>query len=172
MREKRYRKGRVVFFLPLLFLLALSGCEYRMQSLLPAEGAKIAIPYFLNRTFREDLDEILTGEVIDRFLLGSSLQIVPQEEAEYLLEGEIRSYLNEVLLSDSAEEEHRVTVKVFARLFQLPQKKLIWEEEVTGVANYSISSTASLQTEYEAMREACQEIARQLLNLTLEGWRS
>lgn len=162
----------MVFFLPLLFLLALSGCEYRMQPPLPAEGAKIAIPYFLNCTFREDLDEILTGEVIDRFLLGSSLQIVPQEEAEYLLEGEIRGYLNEALLPDSADGEHRVTVKVFARLFQLPQKKLVWEEEVTGSANYSISSTASLQTEYEAMREVCREIAGQLLNLTLEGWRS
>jgi len=151
----------------LFFLFTVSGSHYQMQP--PPSAAKIAIPLFINKTFKEDLDEILTGEVLNEFMLRANFQIVPEDEAELLLKGEILEYLQEEAVSPG---EHKVTVEVKVTLFSLKEDTIVWEKRLREDVVYSPFKVGSIQSEEEAIRDVSRKIGEELVNLTLSKWRS
>jgi len=157
----------------MIFLFVLSGCQYQPQAPLPTPTAKIAIPLFINKTSEEDLDEVLTREVIDQFVFYSSLQLTSEKEAEFILRGEIIQYLNEPTLEViTASDEYRIIIEVVATLFSVDENQIVWKERVTEDTMYSILQVDSIQTEQEAVKQVSDRISEILVNLTLEGWKN
>lgn len=155
----------------LLVIFLLSGCQYNLESPpLPSPTSKLAIPIFVNRSFREGLEEILTQEIIDNFLLKTRFKIVKRNEADVILKGEILYYLNEPLSEIAREEkEYKVKIEVLATLVPKKKGEVFWKEKISGAVVYSIFG--SIQTEEEAIKQTCRKIAEDLINLTLEGWK-
>lgn len=154
------------------FFLTLSGCEYRVRSPLPSTTSKIAIPLFVNETFREDLTSVITEEVINQFMLKTSMEIVEEEKAEYILKGTIIQYTREPLMEiASGISEYKVRIEISAALFCKKESEPIWKEKVSQYATYSMLKTGSLQTEEEAIKKVGELIGAELVNLTLKGWR-
>lgn len=168
------KRKRVFWWLVPLSLLAvflLSGCEYDLQYPLPSLTSKIAIPIFVNKTFQEGLEEILTQEVIDNFLLKTRFDVVKEEEADIILKGEILWYLKEPLGEIiTGEREYRIKIETLVSLVSKKTGEVFWEEEVDETTIYSIFG--SIQTEEETIRQTCRKIADDLVNLALEGWKS
>jgi len=153
-------------------LFAIFGGEYKLQTTLPSSTAKIAIPVFINKTFREDLTGVLTEEVVNQFMLRTGLELVTEKEAEFILKGRILQYTKEPLSEITAGvDEYRVRIEILASLFSKNKNRVLWEERISQSAVYSVLQVGSLQTEEEAIREVCQKIGKELVNLTLEGWR-
>ena len=162
-----------LIFLFMIFLSIFSGCQYQPQVSLPTPTAKIAIPLFINKTSKEDLDEVLTREVIDQFTFCSSLQLFSEKEAEFILRGEIIQYLNEPTSEVvTTSDEYRIVIEVVATLFSMDGNQIVWKEKVTEDTMYSILQVDSIQTEQEAVKQVSGKIGEILVNLTLEGWKN
>jgi len=151
-------------------MFLLSGCQYTLQFPLPSPTSKIAIPIFVNKTFQEGLEEILTQEVIDNFLLKTRFKVVKKEKADIVLKGEILYYLNEPLSEITAgEKEYKVRIGTLVTLVSKKKSKVFWRKKINEATVYSIFS--SIQTEEEATKQTCRKIAEDLVNLTLKGWK-
>lgn len=162
-----------LIFLFMIFLSIFSGCQYQSQVPLPTPTAKIAIPLFINKTSKEDLDEVLTREVIDQFTFCSSLQLVSEKEAGFILRGEILQYLNEPTSEVvTTSDEYRIVIEIAATLISMDENQIVWKEKVTEDTMYSILQVDSIQTEQEAVKQVSGKIGEILVNLTLEGWKN
>ena len=162
-----------LIFLFMVFLFILSGCQYQAQAPLPSPTAKIAIPLFVNKTSKEDLDGVLTREVVDQFIFCSSLQLVSEKEAKFILRGEILQYLKEPTSEViTTSDEYRSVIEVAATLISMDGNQIVWKEKVTEDTMYSILQVDSIQTEQEAIKEVSCKIGKVLVNLTLEGWKN
>lgn len=154
----------------LIFLFAVSGSRYQVQSP-PSPGVRIAIPLFINNTFKQGLSEVLTGEVVDEFMLRSNLQIVSEKEAEFALKGKILGYTQQPPpQAATTTGEHRVTIEVKVTFYSLKKDRVLWEEKMSKTAVYSVLQVGSIQTEEEAIREISCRIGESILNLTLQRW--
>ena len=164
---------RILICTGVLCCLLVAGCQYQVVAPLPGPSASIAIPIFVNRTPKVDLGEVITGVVVDEFFLRTSLAIVPQEQADYVLLGEIVNYMSEpttAVVSESSES--RVVIEVRARLVPRSGFPVVWEEELTESTVYSILQVGSTQTEQEAIEEVARKLGKDLVSLTLEGWKN
>lgn len=154
-----------------VFLFTVSGSQYQMQPP-PTSTVKVAVPLFINKTFTENLDEVLTGEVVDQFMLRGGLQLTSEEEAELLLKGKILKYIEGSPAElAAAPSERRVTIEVKVALVWLKKDKAVWEEKLREAAVYSALKAGSIQTREEAIKEISRRIGEKLVNLTL-NWRS
>ena len=157
-----------VFVIVLLFIT--SGGQYQMRTLSPSSEASVAIPLFVNKTFKEHLDDVLTAEVADQFMLRTNLQIVKEKEAEFLLTGEILQYIQEPgqgIVSPTGE--YKITIEVEITFVSVKEGIVVWKKRLNGSAIYCIFA-ASIQTEQEAIKEVSRKISEDILDLTLNGW--
>jgi len=149
----------VIFFI--IFFLGLAGGHYKPQ--LPLSGEKIAIPLFVNETFKEDIEEIVTQEVINQFMLRTALQIVSESKARYIIKGKILRYIKEPTLVNTTGGDYKITIEIVATFFSCKPEKKLWEEEVSrGVV------CPSFETEREMVKKISRDIGEELVNLTLE----
>jgi hypothetical protein len=79
-----------------LVLFFLSGCGYTMMgqnnaNLFRKEIHTVAVPVFVNRTFRRGLETDLTKSVIQQMEEHSPYKVVPRERADTILECQIEA---------------------------------------------------------------------------------
>ncbi|MBE0479338.1 hypothetical protein IBX65_09545 [Candidatus Aerophobetes bacterium] len=161
----------VLALLVIVFLFITPAGQYQMQTLSPSSEARIAISPFVNKTFKEDLDEVLMAEVARQFMLRTNLQMVKEEEAEFLLRGEILQYIREPGQGQvSPTGEYKITIEVDAQFISVKEGIVVWKQRFGESATYSIFETASIQTEQEAIKEVSRKISEDIVDVTLNGW--
>jgi len=147
-----------------LSIVSLSGCSYK---LIPFShvSSKIAIPIFSNQTFKYGLEETLTSSVIEEFMSDGRLQVVGEKEADVIINGEIVRYLKETPSKVTTTlEENRIRIEVLVTFVSKKEKKTLKERKIEEVLAYSSSEAGGIQTEDEAVEEACKEIAEKLID--------
>jgi len=146
-----------------LSIISLSGCSYKLVPFSPV-SSKIAIPIFSNQTFKYGLEQTLTSAVINEFISDGRLQVVGEKEADVILNGEIVRYLKETPSTITTTlEENRIRIEVLVSLISKKEKKILKERKIEEVLAYSSSEVGEIQTEDEAVEEACKEIAEKLI---------
>lgn len=170
MRKKITCKFQLIT-ISVLFILILAGCGYQLQPQLPVGALKIAIPTFDNQTFQYGLAETLTNSVVEQFLLDGRLKVVGEKEADLILRGKITQYLKETLSEVSMDlTEYRVRLEVSVALISTKDGKALWEKKVEEATTYTPTEGGEVQTESDAVRETGRKIAKDLVNLVMEGW--
>jgi hypothetical protein len=128
-------------------------------------SSKIAIPIFSNQTFKYGLEETLTDSIIKEFITDGRLQVVGEKEADVILRGEIVRYLKETPSKlTTTLEENRIRIEVLVSLVSKKEKKTLKERKIEEILAYSSSEAGGIQTEDEAVEEACKEIAEKLID--------
>jgi outer membrane lipopolysaccharide assembly protein LptE/RlpB len=162
-----------------LFLFAAlpfaAGCPYGFSTALPSHIKSIAVPVFANRTLEFNLEQEVTTKVVERFVQNNRLRVVPEKEADATLVGEILEYNKSVTGFNREEEaqEYLITIVASLMLKDRVRNKELWRaDRMTGSATYYIEATAGqeVQTETQGREAAVEEIARQALARTVEGW--
>ncbi len=154
---------RLLLILVSLSIISLSGCSYKLVPFSPV-SSKIAIPIFSNQTFKYGLEQTLTSVVINEFISDGRLQVVGEEEADVILNGEIVRYLKETPSTITTTlEENRIRIEVLVSLVSKKEEKTLKERKIEEVFAYSSSEVGGIQTEDEAVEEACKEIAEKLI---------
>jgi hypothetical protein len=73
---------------------------YQWKSLYRQDIQTVAVPVFVNRTFRRGLEDELTKSVIEQMEEHTPYKVVPRERADTILEGEIVAAQTNTLSTD------------------------------------------------------------------------
>lgn len=167
-----------------LFLVCLTGCGesgYILKPNLPEHIKKIVIPTFINKTLKYGIETDLTDTVIKEFLKDGRLEVVNSPaEADMIVEGTIKNYINEVIQYDANNVpiQYRLKIDVSLRLLDAKdQSKVLGAEDqiggiTGGTATYSVSGTTgfNIETEFDARRKIYEKLSGYIVNRTIYGW--
>jgi outer membrane lipopolysaccharide assembly protein LptE/RlpB len=167
---------RIVYCLALAVSCFLGGCGYRLTSEAQTPsltaGKTIAIPMWRSKSYRPNLEAILTGSLIDEFALRSGGMVVAEDAAELLLIGTIVDFATVPVSYTAADQvrEYRATMTVNATLTEKRSQKVLWKGALSASQDYQAINDPTLQnrialqqsSEEAALREICRKIAQQL----------
>jgi len=173
-------------FLALLAVLYISGCGYTAGSMLPPGKDTIYVDNFKNKIavasevsdrrvyygYRPGMESTITTAVINQFVFDGNLKIADKENADYILKGELADFQRQPLEYDSEEDvtQYRLRVVTNLKCFDGESGKLIWRERgFAGEATYRTSGKYE-QTDSQTVNEAIKDLARRVVNRTIENW--
>lgn len=163
-------------------VLGCIGCGYTTSSALPPRLQTIYI-----EPFRNSVDYATTGErnvyfpllevkvhnaVVDRFLFDGKLRVVETDDADLVLKAELVEYRRNVLryTDDDDVEEYRIQIIMKVELLDTSTGELMWQyNRFVGEATYFLTGTQAT-TEDSAVEEATIDLARRIVERTIENW--
>lgn len=153
------------------------NCGYVFHSVLPSHIKTISINNFQNKTTQYNVDNLLTEFVIKNFTYNPQLKIAEKEKSDAVLEGEIVGYFKEeVSFTGNQVKEYRIRILANVKFKDLVKDKILWEEKnMEGRAIYSFlqentSYYQTIFTEEDAIKEAINQLSREIVNRTITGW--
>ena len=160
----------------------LSGCGYSATSALPSglrtvyvDSFKNSISYTLEgdrNTYLPLLKVKLRTAVIERFLFDGHLDIAESESADLILKGELIGYeRNALRFTDNDDvQEYRVRVVMKLMMWDTKLNEVFWEESgFAGEGDYFVRGPI-VGTEAQAVEEAVEDLARRVVERTIENW--
>jgi len=167
-------------------ILFIAGCGYTTRSMISPELKSVYVDSFSNKIsitdeqsdtrmykgYRAGMENDVTKAIIDRYLFDGNLKIESKGNASLILKGELVDFRKEPLRYDTNDriEEYRLIITVNLQLENASTGKLLWKENYfSGEATYR--TTGSLASgETTAMKEAVADLARRVVERTVEGW--
>ena len=170
----------------LTLVLAVSGCGYTTRSLLPPDLKTIYVDNFKNtisitaeqnelrmyRGYRPGMEIDLTRAVINKFLLDGSLKIANESDADLILKGDLIDFKRDALRYDANNniEEYRIKLIVNMNLVNAKTGDTMWTEMgFAGETTYRTSGSLA-KTETQAVNDAIDDLARRIMERTVEAW--
>ena len=156
--------------------LVLAGCSYSPNpNPVSSHTGTIAIPVFQNRTTQPALEEEVTTAIVNRLIRGSKLRVVPEEQADLIVNGAVVGYRNAVFGFNAAEkaEEYQVAVTLSVTVRDRVKNRELWrDDQLVRTANYFVIQvgTQPPQTEEEGRANSVDKLAEAVLNKTVETW--
>jgi len=162
------------------------GCGYTARSVLPADERTIYVSNFINEItvtqevsdskvyypYKPGMEVDITRRVIDRFIFDGNYQIKSDKNAYFILKGQLVNFKREPLRydADNTVLEYRLSVVVDIELYKREDGSLVWRENhFAGESTYRTTG-ASSQTENTALRAAIEDLARRMVERTVENW--
>ncbi len=154
-------------------LVALApGCShYSTTGRLPAHIRTVYIPTFENSTAEYFLPQLITDEVIDRFLSEANLRLGESEQADAALTGTVRAYYEEAETFGRQQQlsvtSRRVTIVLDVEFADRVESETLWRDR-----NFSrwVVYEPEQESEEEAARRAVLLLADDLISAVLQQW--
>src|SRR5687768_11865445 len=134
-----------ILILSILLAACSSNFSYHQRDL-PEGYNKVAVPVFVNSTEQVGIEAFFTNALINRFHRSQVAKIIPKENAEVFIEGDIKEVRfehggqvdssdkdnnnqNVLLLPDNTvlTVEYRINVLTEVRLTRKADKKVLWQ---------------------------------------------
>ena len=165
-------RHRVPAYLVALALVA-GGCGYTVGGNLPPHVKSVAVPIFKNLTQEPAIENVITSAVVNAFVGGGRLEVVPIEQADALLEGEITGYNVESIAFDPSinAQVFRLRVGLNVQFRDLRRNVMLWRQEgLQERADFRVAGQVSqtIALEEGAARQAALDIGRKIVSLALD----
>jgi hypothetical protein len=164
----------------------LLGCGYTTRPGLAAHLRTVYVKPFINKIdltqltndyqrfpiYRPAMESDVTNAVIRRFQFTGLMRIASPEKADSRIEGELLEFRRDALRYDASQnvEEWRLSVVVNARFYDFHVNQIVWEESrLTGDATY-FATGPNAESEAGALDRAVQDLARRVVERTVENW--
>ncbi len=157
----------------LLVTLLLGGCGYSTKGSLPDHIRTVGVPIFKNRTLEPGVETAITSAVVTAFSNGGRLRVVPVEQADSILQGEVVGYSLSGLTFDrnANVRAYRLQLVLNVEFRDVRRNALLWRQE--GLQEYSdfqvqgqVSDT--IARGQGAVQQAATEIGRKVVNLAVD----
>jgi hypothetical protein len=155
----------------LLILVAAfaAGCGYSFHGNLPSHIKTVAVPIFKNQSDVPGFENAITSAVISAFSSGGRLRVVPLDQADSILEGEILSTQIDGAGFDRNQnvQAYHLVVVLNVRFRDVRQDKILWQESgLTQVADFQVQGQVSdtLAQGRGAASQAAADIGRKIAN--------
>lgn len=160
------------------------GCIYDADQALPSYIHAIGVPAFNNETSIFQLDAALTQETRARFLVDGRVQVVdPDQNPQGELVCAVVQYAKEPEEVDAVTNrifKTRLRIQVKMEFNDLTTQKTLWKEPAQENptpfdATYEYFEPGNREgqppeTEDSARTKAVQEMARRIVQRTIDGW--
>ena len=170
----------------LCVLAIVAGCGYSTTRLLPTSYRSIYIEPFRNeiqftrepderiglQTTLPELEETVTRELINQFLIDGNLRVTTKrEEADLLLEGALVDFFRQPLkrLPDNTIEEFRLNLVASLNLRGRSGKLIFSEPNFVGDTTY-LASGVSAVNESAAVPKLVTDFSRRVVERVIEDW--
>jgi len=155
--------------LAVLVLWSVAGCGYTLQGDLPSHLKTVSVPVFKNRSNEAGAESTITAGVINAFTTNGRLRVVPLDQADSVLEGEITSYNVQSLTYDSKLNlrSYQLTVSMDVRFRDLKRSELLWQQNgLTEQVAFDVAGQVSdtISREEGAVKQAALEIGRKVVS--------
>ncbi len=164
----------------------LSGCGYTTRPGLASYLKTIYVQPFKNSIdvtqitadaeqfplYRHGMEADITSAVINRFQFTGLLRPAGPNDSDSRLEGELVEFRRDALRYNASEqvEEWRLNIVVNVAFYDLHSNTLMWQEDrFTGDTTY-FALGANAESEAQALDRAVQDIARRIVERTVESW--
>ncbi len=157
-------------------LLGAAGCtDVAIRPGLPAYMSKLAIPTFQNRTGEPNLENELTQQLTQDFLVDGRLSLTDPDQADAVLQGTIIKYVKEPLLLDvhNTPQQYKLRMVLHLALKDTQAGKSLWTEDgFEDSTTYYVANTLGIpaETEQDARRRLIQQISRRIVARVIEGF--
>jgi hypothetical protein len=144
----------------------INACGYHFANKgdsLHSDIKKIAIPFFINKTFEPRVEIFITDAFVDEFLKRGKIRIVKSEDADATILGKIKSFKTYPISFDDIDRvlEYRATVVLDITLKRNDTGQIIWESfGIKDEQEYAVSSNRT--TTYFNKKEAIKKIAKDM----------
>ena len=118
------------------------------------------------------LEVNVRNAIIDRSIFDGALKIAPEDKANLVLSGDLIGYDRSTLRNDDNDNtlEYRIHVTVSMTLRDMEKKEVVWSESgFVGETTYFVSG-AQAKTEADAIEDALTDLARRVVERTIEDW--
>jgi outer membrane lipopolysaccharide assembly protein LptE/RlpB len=165
-----HRPRRAALGLLLVLVAGLStACGYSFRGNLPSHIKTVAVPIFKNQSDVPGLENAITSAVISAFSSGGRLRVVPVDQADSVLEGEILSTQIDGAGFDRNQnvQAYHLTVVLNVTFRDVRQDKILWQENgLTQVSDFQVQGLVSstLAQGGGAASQAAADIGRKIAN--------
>ena len=171
MAERRRRAGRALGLI--LAAVVLAGCGYGTRGSLPDHIKTVAVPIFKNRTLEPGVESAITSGVVNAFSSGGRVKVVPIDQADAILQGEVVSYSLDGLAFDQTANvrAYRLRVVLNVEFRDVRKSAMLWRQEgLSETSDFQVQGQVSdtIARGRGAMSQAAAEIGRKVVNLALD----
>ena len=165
-----------ILILSLLLSVIFSCAHLKEEPVLPVHIKSLVVPIFVNKSTRFGLEEEVTNQIVNEFILDGRLLVAPKREADSKIEGEIISYHKKPLSYNEQGYtiEYKIWIQTKLKFVDLQKQKVLWEDEEEGSATYVPENIATqglfTETEEEALDRSILDLAQKVVSRTIEGW--
>ncbi|MFH1791775.1 MAG: LPS assembly lipoprotein LptE [Candidatus Omnitrophota bacterium] len=169
-----------------LCLFAVSGCGYTTSSIVYGGAKTIFIDNFVNKInvaqevtdarmyigYRSGMEIEVTKDIRNEFIVDGTLKIVPENQADLILRGDLVEFQKEALVFDSADNitGFRVNIVVSLKLIYRPSGKVVMDvKRFTGESTYRTTGEFA-QSEDQAIQRATEDLAARVVEIIVQGW--
>jgi Lipopolysaccharide-assembly len=156
--------------------VGLAGCsDVALRPGLPDYMSNLSIPVFQNRTAQPEIENEITQEVNQGFLVDGRMELTDSDKANAILEGTIIQYLLEPLLLDVHNTPQQYKMRIILRLSLKDTKagQSLWSEDAFEESTtYYVANNLSITPEDEqtARRRLVKQLSQRIVSKVIEGF--
>jgi len=156
-----------------LVAILLAGCGYSTRGSLPDHIKTVAVPIFKNRTLEPGVETAITSGVVNAFSSGGRVKVVPLEEADAILQGEVVGYSLDGLSFDTSANvrSYRLRLVLNVEFRDVRRSAMLWRQEgLSETSDFQVAGQVSdtIARGQGALQQAAAEIGRKVVNLAVD----
>jgi outer membrane lipopolysaccharide assembly protein LptE/RlpB len=156
-----------------LATVLLAGCGYSTRGSLPDHIKTVAVPIFKNRTLEPGVESAVTSGVVNAFSNGGRVKVVPADEADAILDGEVVGYSLDGLAFDRSANvrAYRLQLVLNVEFRDVRRGALLWRQEgLQETSDFQVEGQVSdtLARGQGAVLQAAAEIGRKVVSLAVD----
>lgn len=156
-----------------LAAVLLAGCGYSTRGSLPDHIKTVAVPIFRNRTLEPGVESAITSGVVNAFSSGGRVKVVPVDEADAILQGEVVGYSLDGLSFDTNANvrAYRLRLVLNVEFRDVRRSAMLWRQEgLSETSDFQVAGQVSdtIARGQGAVQQAAAEIGRKVVNLAVD----
>ena len=170
---------KIFFFtaLNIIFVLFLSGCGYRLASMVNPmldNYDSIAVPYFENKSFEAEAVTIFTYAVVNEFIESKRLKVESVDEADLILYGTVEE-VRENSIGYSSEDkalEYRIWASIEVSLEEKSTGKVLWKRKMEHNNEYLSGTEITVieASKRKALVVLAEDLAERIHDSIVQGF--
>lgn len=155
-------------FLPAL----LCACSYSFTGANTGGMKNVHIPVFENLTPEPGIREKVTNRIISGIIDDNTFKVTDRRLADALLSGKITKiddgpFAFEGGGNQFTTTDYKITITTVIKFENINDKKVIWEETISGWGRYSLSGSKNRN---DGIDDAVRMIIENILNKVISNW--
>jgi hypothetical protein len=174
-KPKTFGSAMMLIIVTGLAMMLVRCTYYRTTSRTAGDIARIAVPYFSNKTSEPDVELEITDRIVEGIVKDNTLKVVDDTEADAVLEGTVKKFRNTPFTFERGEtqiqaEQYRLLIEIEVSLFNPSENSYIYEKKIIRAHGDYYLETNVDQNYENALEEVYRDLVEGILAATVQDW--